>query len=160
MSLLNLNYFEIFDIHVGIEIDIKILNERYLALQSKFHPDRFVNSSNLEKSMATRLSTYINDAYHTLKDLVSRVDYILIINNFSIDENKTFKNASFLNEQMLLSEKISRANTNDFSKIKSEISIKIKNLILEMKINLTNREFDTLYENNSMVKFYKKIFIS
>ena len=160
MSLLNLNYFEIFDIHVGIEIDIKILNERYLALQSKFHPDRFVNSSNLE-SMATRLSTYINDAYHTLKDLVSRVDYILIINNFSIDENKTFKNASFLNEQMLLSEKISRANTNDFSKIKSEISIKIKNLILKMKINLTNREFDTLYENNSMVKFYKKkIFIS
>ena len=55
--------------------------------------------------MATRLSTYINDAYSTLKDLVSRVDYILEINNFSIDENKTFKNKSFLNEQMILLKK-------------------------------------------------------
>ena len=44
-----------------------------------------------------------------LKDLVSRVDYIIRINNYSIDENKTFKNASFLNEQMLLSEKISKS---------------------------------------------------
>ena len=156
MSLLNLNYFEIFDIDEEITIDIKALNERYLVLQSKFHPDKFVNTSNIEKSMATRMSTHINDAYSTLKDLVSRVDYILEINNFSIDENKTFKNTSFLNEQMILSERISQANSDDFSIIKNEISIKIKNLISEMKSNLCNKDFDILHENNSMVKFYKK----
>ena len=156
MSLLNLNYFEIFDIDEEITIDIKALNERYLVLQSKFHPDKFVNTSNIEKSMATRMSTHINDAYSTLKDLVSRVDYILEINNFSIDENKTFKNTSFLNEQMILSERISQANSDDFSIIKNEISIKIKNLISEMKSNLCNKDFDILHENNSMIKFYKK----
>ena len=156
MSLLNLNYFEIFDIDEEITIDIKALNERYLVLQSKFHPDKFVNTSNIEKSMATRMSTHINDAYSTLKDLVSRVDYILEINNFSIDENKTFKNTSFLNEQMILSERISQANSDEFSIIKNEISIKIKNLISEMKSNLCNKDFDILHENNSMVKFYKK----
>ena len=156
MSLLNLNYFEIFDIDEEITIDIKVLNERYLVLKSKFHPDKFVNTSNIEKSMATRMSTHINDAYSTLKDLVSRVDYILEINNFSIDENKTFKNTSFLNEQMILSERISQANSDDFSIIKNEISIKIKNLISEMKSNLCNKDFDILHENNSMVKFYKK----
>ena len=156
MSLLNLNYFEIFDIDEEITIDIKALNERYLVLQSKFHPDKFVNTSNIEKSMATRMSTHINDAYSTLKDLVSRVDYILEINNFSIDENKTFKNTSFLNEQMILSERISQANSDDFSIIKNEISIKIKNLISELKSNLCNKDFDILHENNSMVKFYKK----
>ena len=156
MSLLNLNYFEIFDIDEEITIDIKILIKDILSLQSKFHPDKFVNTSNIEKSMATRMSTHINDAYSTLKDLVSRVDYILEINNFSIDENKTFKNTSFLNEQMILSERISQANSDDFSIIKNEISIKIKNLISEMKSNLCNKDFDILHENNSMVKFYKK----
>ncbi len=156
MSLLNLNYFEIFDIDVEITVDIKALNEKYLVLQSKFHPDKFVNTSNLEKSMATRMSTHINDAYSTLKDLVSRVDYILEINNFSIDENKTFKNASFLNEQMTLTERISQASPDDLCIIKNEITIKIKNLIIEMKRNLCNKEFKILHENNSMVKFYKK----
>ena len=80
MSLLNLNYFEIFGIEAQITIDIEHLNSKYLTLQSEFHPDKFVNASNLEKSMATRVSTYINDAYNTLSDLVERVDYILQIN--------------------------------------------------------------------------------
>ena len=73
MSLLNLNYFEIFGIEAQITIDIEHLNKKYLTLQSEFHPDKFVNASNLEKSMATRISTYINDAYNTLSDLVERV---------------------------------------------------------------------------------------
>ena len=78
MSLLNLNYFEIFGIEAQITIDIEHLNKKYLTLQSEFHPDKFVNASNLEKSMATRISTYINDAYNTLSDLVERVDYISV----------------------------------------------------------------------------------
>jgi len=40
--------------------------------------------------------------------------------------------------------------------VSSEISIEIKTIILEMQNNLNNRDFDILYENNSMIKFYKK----
>ena len=156
MSLLNLNYFEIFGIDVAISIDVENLNSQYLLLQSKFHPDKFVNATNLEKSMATRMSTYINDAYNTLSDLVKRVDYILQINNYSKDEHTTFKNTSFLSEQMMLSEKIENADPSEYMEIKNEISIKIKKIISDMKNNLNNHEFDILFENNSMVKFYKK----
>ena len=155
MSLLNLNYFEIFGIGAQITIDIEHLNRQYLSLQSEFHPDKFVNASNLEKAMATRISTYINDGYNTLKDLVKRVDYILQINNYSKDEHLTFKNTNFLADQMLLSEKIGNANPSQYKDIKNEISIEINKIILDMKNNLSNREFDILYENNSMVKFYK-----
>tara|TARA_B100000035_G_scaffold89089_2_gene75034 strand:- start:29881 stop:30372 length:492 start_codon:yes stop_codon:yes gene_type:complete len=156
MSQLNLNYFEIFGIDVAISIDVENLNSQYLSLQSKFHPDKFVNATNLEKSMATRMSTYINDAYNTLSDLVKRVDYILQINNYSKDEHTTFKNTSFLSEQMMLSEKIENADPSEYMEIKNEISIKIKKIISDMKNNLNNHEFDILFENNSMVKFYKK----
>ncbi len=156
MSPLNLNYFEIFGIDAQISIDIENLNSQYLILQSRFHPDKFVNATNLEKSMATRVSTYINDAYNTLSDLVDRVDYILQLNNYSKDEHTTFKNTNFLSEQMTLSEKIENADPSQYEEIKNEISTKIKEIILEMKTNLTNKEFDVLFENNSMVKFYKK----
>ena len=156
MSPLNLNYFEIFGIDAQISIDIENLNSQYLILQSKFHPDKFVNATNLEKSMATRASTYINDAYNTLSDLVDRVDYILQLNNYSKDEHTTFKNTNFLSEQMTLSEKIENADPSQYEEIKNEISTKIKEIILEMQNNLTNKEFDMLFENNSMVKFYKK----
>ena len=156
MSLLNLNYFEIFGIDAQISIDTENLNSQYLILQSKFHPDKFVNATNLERSMATRVSTYINDAYNTLSDLVDRVDYILQLNNYSKDEHTTFKNTSFLTEQMMLSEKIENADPSQYVEIRNEISTKIKEIITEMKTNLTNKEFDILFENNSMVKFYKK----
>ena len=156
MSLLNLNYFEIFGIEAQIIIDIEHLNRQYLKLQSEFHPDKFVNASNLEKSMATRISTHINDAYNTLSDLVERVDYILQINNYSTYEHTTFKNTNFLTDQMMLSEKIENANPNQYKDIQNEISIEIKTIILEMQNNLDNRDFDILYENNSMIKFYKK----
>ena len=156
MSLLNLNYFEIFGIEAQITIDIEHLNKKYLTLQSEFHPDKFVNASNLEKSMATRVSTYINDAYNTLSDLVERVDYILQINNYSKDEHTTFKNSNFLIDQIALSEKIDNANPCQYKNIQNEISIEINKIITEMKNNLSNRDFDILYENNSMVRFYKK----
>lgn len=156
MSLLNLNYFEIFGIEAQITIDIEHLNKKYLTLQAEFHPDKFVNASNLEKSMATRISTYINDAYNTLSDLVERVDYILQINNYSKEEHTTFKNTNFLADQMMLSEKIENANPSQYKGIQNEISIEIKTIILEMQNNLNNRDFDILYENNSMIKFYKK----
>ena len=156
MSLLNLNYFEIFGIEAQITIDIEHLNKKYLTLQAEFHPDKFVNASNLEKSMATRISTYINDAYNTLSDLVERVDYILQINNYSKEEHTTFKNTNFLTDQMMLSEKIENANPIQYKDIQNEISIEIKTIILEMQNNLNKRDFDILYENNSMIKFYKK----
>ena len=139
MSLLNLNYFEIFGIEAQITIDIEHLNKKYLTLQSEFHPDKFVN-----------------DAYNTLSDLVERVDYILQINNYSKEEHTTFKNTNFLTDQMMLSEKIENANPIQYKDIQNEISVEIKTIISEMQNNLSNRDFDILYENNSMVKFYKK----
>jgi molecular chaperone HscB len=156
MSVLKLTYFELFDISVNIILDLNELNNKYLKLQSKFHPDKYSNASAIEKTMAARISTHINDGYKILADLESRVDYILKINNFSIDENKTFKNKSFLIEQMELTEKINESNITVHDDIKNDIKNKISSLIINMKDNLSKKDFDILHENNSMIKFYKK----
>lgn len=156
MTVLKLTYFELFDISVNITLDLNELNSKYLKLQTKFHPDKYSNSSAMEKSMAARISTHINDGYKVLGNLTSRVDYILKINNFTMDENKTFKNNQFLIEQMELTEKINKSNQTQQDDIKNYIKEKISSLILDMKDNLSNKDFDILYENNSMIKFYKK----
>ncbi len=156
MTVLKLTYFELYDISVNITLDLNELNSKYLKLQTKFHPDKYSNSSAMEKSMAARISTHINDGYKVLGNLTSRVDYILKINNFTMDENKTFKNNQFLIEQMELTEKINKSNQTQQDDIKNYIKEKISSLILDMKDNLSNKDFDILYENNSMIKFYKK----
>jgi molecular chaperone HscB len=156
MTVLKLTYFELYDISVNITLDLSELNSKYLKLQTKFHPDKYSNSSAMEKSMAARISTHINDGYKVLGNLTSRVDYILKINNFTMDENKTFKNNQFLIEQMELTEKINKSNQTQQDDIKNYIKEKISSLILDMKDNLSNKDFDILYENNSMIKFYKK----
>ena len=84
------------------------------------------------------------------------MDYILKINNFSISENQTFKNNKFLLEQLEFSEKIENLDKKEYPIIKEEINNKISNLIDQMKSNLINQEFDNLYDNISMIKFYDK----
>ena len=106
--------------------------------------------------MAARISTHINDGYKILGDLTTRVDYILKINNFTTDENITFKNNQFLIEQMELTEMINNSDKKQYNNIKKEIKAKIASLILDMKNNLSTGDFDILYQNNSMIKFYKK----
>ncbi len=155
MSILNLTYFEIFDINIDISVDNNDLDKKYLKLQSKFHPDKYASASNMEKTMAARISTHINDGYRTLSDLVLRVDYILKINNFSVSEHQTFKNNNFLHEQIELSEKIEKMDKSEYHTITKEIKNKISNLVIQMRENLINKEFDILYDNISMVKFYK-----
>ncbi len=156
MSILNLTYFEIFDIDIGITIDQIELEHKYLKLQTKFHPDRYTSASNVEKAMAARVSTHINDGYRTLKDLALRVDYILKINHFSVSENKTFKNNNFLKEQLEFSEKLEDLDNFEFSYLEEELKTKISSLMIQMESNLINKEFDILHENISMIKFYQK----
>ena len=43
-----------------------------------------------------------------------------------------------------------------YDAIRTDIKNKISLLIIEMKNNLFNKDFDILHQNNSMIKFYKK----
>ena len=64
-------------------IDIQQLENRYRLLQQSFHPDVFIsqtdiNSINLNYSQ--EYSSFINEAYHTLKDDIQRAEYIVFYN--------------------------------------------------------------------------------
>ncbi len=55
------------------------LEQRYRALSRQFHPDYFYNASAAERRQSLARSSYLNDAYRTLKSPVARIEYLLKI---------------------------------------------------------------------------------
>lgn len=53
------------------------LEQRYRALSRQFHPDYFYNASPAERRASLERSSYLNDAYRTLKSQAARVEYLL-----------------------------------------------------------------------------------
>ena len=90
------NFFELFNLPISVDINVESLELNYKKLQKSFHPDNFINSTIVEQTSALRLSSQINDGYNTLKNIVIRIEYILTINGFIVDDSKTFRDKEFL----------------------------------------------------------------
>ncbi len=59
------------------------LEQRYRALSRQFHPDYFYNASAAERRASLERSSYLNDAYRTLKHPVARIEYLLKLEGVS-----------------------------------------------------------------------------
>lgn len=84
-----LNPFEIFNLPLSFKVDEEKLRRKYLEIQKKVHPDRFVNASDSEKRVAQQWSTLINDAFQKLSDPVERGKLICAIRGQVVDENRS-----------------------------------------------------------------------
>jgi molecular chaperone HscB len=71
------DFFSFFGLPRKLRIDIADLEQRYRALSRQFHPDYFYNASAAERRQSLERSSYLNDAYRTLKNPIARVEYLL-----------------------------------------------------------------------------------
>jgi molecular chaperone HscB len=60
-------------------VEMGSLEQKFLQLSWKLHPDNFVNASSEERQISLKRSSELNDAYRTLRDPVARVEYLLAI---------------------------------------------------------------------------------
>jgi molecular chaperone HscB len=58
-------------------IDLEDLERRFHLLSWKLHPDNFVRASEQERELSLALSSEVNDAYRTLREPLSRMEYLL-----------------------------------------------------------------------------------
>jgi molecular chaperone HscB len=72
-----IDYFAIFGLPRKLWIEINDLEQKFLQLSWKLHPDNFVNASEQERELSLKHSSELNDAYRTLRDPVARVEYLL-----------------------------------------------------------------------------------
>jgi molecular chaperone HscB len=71
------DYFSFLGVPRRLRLDEGDLERRYRALSREFHPDFFHNAPPAEKRRSLEQSSYLNDAYRTLRDPVSRMTYLL-----------------------------------------------------------------------------------
>jgi molecular chaperone HscB len=109
-SELEKNYFELFGLPSQFTVDLQDLATRYRELQKKFHPDKFVSSTDAERRMASQMAAQINAAYQSLKSPLERGRYLLKLSGIELDDEKdTQMNPAFLMEQMELREQFEAA---------------------------------------------------
>ena len=73
------DYFAFLDLPRRLTIDAEDLEKRFRDLSRKFHPDYYYNAAPAERLASLERSSYLNDAYRTLKNPVSRVEHLLAI---------------------------------------------------------------------------------
>ena len=57
-------------------LDAAVLNERWRAVQSKVHPDRFASEGAAAQRLAMQWAVRINEAHRRLKDPLARASYL------------------------------------------------------------------------------------
>ncbi len=101
------NYFELFGLPVGFEVDGGRLADRYRDLQRAVHPDRYANAGGQEKRLSMQAATHLNDALNTLKKPLLRAQYLLELKGVDMSaDGGNITDGNFLMEQMALREEL------------------------------------------------------
>jgi molecular chaperone HscB len=73
------DYFSFLGLSRRLGVDLHDLEQRFRDLSRKFHPDYFYNASASERLASLERSSYLNDAYRTLRNPVARIEHLLAI---------------------------------------------------------------------------------
>jgi molecular chaperone HscB len=86
------DFFSFFGLPRKLELDEETLEREFYALSRKLHPDVYARASAREKAWSLEKTSQLNDAYRTLKDAISRTEYLLLLEGIQLDEQS--KNAT------------------------------------------------------------------
>jgi molecular chaperone HscB len=73
------DYFSFLGVPRRLGLDSQELERRFRDLSRKFHPDYFYNASPAERLASLERSSYLNDAYRTLRNRATRIEHLLAI---------------------------------------------------------------------------------
>lgn len=129
-----MNYFNLFNLNQKFNISAEELENNYLALQQKTHPDNL--NGEAEKMAAAKLSSMVNDGYNILKNDLSRAEYLLKLQNLEVntDESKIKPSQELLLEMMEL----------------REAEIEGKEVIFSSMIDDSRKKLESLFNSNNL----------
>jgi molecular chaperone HscB len=71
------SYFTFFELPPRLLLDEAALEQKFLQLSWKLHPDNFVRASEFERTLSLDRASQLNDAYRTLREPITRIEYLL-----------------------------------------------------------------------------------
>ena len=127
------DYFAIFGLPRKLWIEMPGLEQKFLQLSWKLHPDNFVNASAEEQADSLKRSSALNDAYRVLRDPVARVEYLLEIEGARKEgEQKQQAPPELLEEVFELNESLdelreAKESGGDLQSLKSKLELAERN---------------------------------
>ncbi len=80
------DYFSFFGLPRKLVLDEAVLEREFYKLSRKLHPDVYSRASVREQAWSLEKTSQLNDAYRTLKDPVTRTEYLLSLEGIQPDE--------------------------------------------------------------------------
>lgn len=107
------DHFRRLGIEPSFDLDLDLVEKRYLGFQRAIHPDRFAAKPAKERALAEAQSVSLNDAYETLKDPLRRAAYLLGLKGVSaaVDKDETMRDPELLMEAMEAREALMEAES-------------------------------------------------
>lgn len=80
------DYFSFFGLPRRLELDEELLEREFYKLSRKLHPDVYSQASEREQQWSLEKTSQLNDAYRTLKDPITRTEYLLMLEGIQLEE--------------------------------------------------------------------------
>jgi len=147
-------------------IQMSGLEQKFLQLSWKLHPDNFVNATETERELSLKRSSELNDAYRTLRDPIARVEYLLGIEGARKEgEHKQQAPPELLEEVFELNESLdelreAKASGDDLAALTSRLesaekSFQEKLCEVDAQLQAAAREWDAALQDDATTR--KKI---
>lgn len=82
------DYFSFLGLPRQLHIDQHELERNFRELSRRFHPDYYYNAPPAERLASLERSSYLNDAYRTLRNPATRVEHLLAIEGLPPDKSE------------------------------------------------------------------------
>ena len=101
-----MTYFELFEIPVQLQVDIKQLSRKFLQLSRRYHPDFFTQDTPEAQEEALQQSALLNKAWNVFQQPDEILAYVLKLKGLLTEQEKFQLDPAFLMEMMDINEAI------------------------------------------------------
>ncbi len=157
------NFFKLFDLPQSMQLDFRLLDERYKKLQREIHPDQYASGTEAQKRWSMQATSLINQARDTLIDPLLRAIYLLSLQGVDLNsETDTQMSGEFLLAQIQLREDLEgvRFASDPFNKLDTlsfQVSRETKKLQAKFEVALLEERFGECRITAREWQFLKKI---
>jgi molecular chaperone HscB len=138
-----MNYFELFEIPVQLNVDKASLPRKYFELSRKYHPDFFAGGSAEDQTLALDKSAMVNKAFRTFQNPDETIKYVLQLKGLLEEEEKYELPPDFLMEVLEINEELMDLDEN-------------KTLLPKIELRITELQTEIYEPVKEIVEYYQE----